>query len=981
MDKTEQDAAQHMEAKTVMDEEFIGREVSTKAIEGFFQESIRRGLPQEALTAGVDYSLEYLLDQDERIDWESYRTIAKNFAGTLDDEQGLVDYGSYFIQSSVAKPFAIVAKLLYSPVEFYSWVVQPKTGPGNIFMSCVDGKMREIEPRHLVVELAMHPGYAVCREFFLITQGIMIALPSTLGLGESSVQMEEIQGGIRYRVQVPEGGGRLAWLRKAITWPFTARSAAAELKEAHELLLDRYQVMQNQIEERRQVEGALRENELLYRALFENSNDAVFLMNLDQTYMAVNQQGADLLGYPPDKLVGMSVSQFIVPDETQDFSNVYNALMSGESLPIYERLIRRKDGVEIPVEVNVAMVRDSEGNPAHLQSVVRDISERKKRDLERSHLLAAESEQRLQAETLAGVTLALTSQIDHKAVLDEILHQVKRIVPYKTANIALREGENLRIVRWQGYDKYTSEDLIADLIQPYSTFPLDEKVLKSKKALIIEDVLEHPDWVQVEGISWIRSHLSIPLCLHEEPLGLLRLDGIEPGEFSQEDAERLNPLANAAAVALENARLFEQILLEINERQRVENELLAYTEQLENLRQVGLGIISELDLETLLGSISERVIELLKGDAGALHLHQPNHGLMELTVSINNESAVVGSKVDFQKGIVGTVWELGEAVIIADYNNWERRLPMDGEYKFPAIISVPIGWGDQLLGVLSVYSTQTGKFSNTDANLLTLFADQAAIAIKNARLHEQTHMSAVHLETRVLERTAQLEETNKELEAFAYSISHDLRAPLRATSGYSSILIEDYSAELPEEVKRYLNLIRENARQMDHLIIDLLDFSRLSRQQLIKKPVKPNDLIEPIINELKPEWKGRKVEFKVGDLPDCTADPVLLKQVFTNLLSNAVKFTRLRDNSIVVVDYEEIDGKVVYFIRDNGVGFNMQYSDKLFGVFQRLHSANEYEGTGVGLAIVQRILHRHGGQIWAIAEDGKGATFYFTLGD
>lgn len=237
------------------------------------------------------------------------------------------------------------------------------------------------------------------------------------------------------------------------------------------------------------------------------------------------------------------------------------------------------------------------------------------------------------------------------------------------------------------------------------------------------------------------------------------------------------------------------------------------------------------------------------------------------------------------------------------------------------------------------------------------------------------------LEQRVLARTAEPQATIKELEAFSYSVSHDLRAPLRAIHGFSRILLEDYASQLSPEIQEYLQWISNNARQMNHLIDDLLAFSRLSRQSIRKQPIATAALVHQILEDLRREQEGKQIEILIGDLPECQADPALLKQVFVNLLSNAFKFTRRQESVKIEIGYRPGDrpGEQVYFVKDNGVGFNMQYANKLFGVFQRLHPAEEYEGTGVGLAIVQRIIHRHGGRVWAEGEVNKGATFYFTL--
>ena len=226
-----------------------------------------------------------------------------------------------------------------------------------------------------------------------------------------------------------------------------------------------------------------------------------------------------------------------------------------------------------------------------------------------------------------------------------------------------------------------------------------------------------------------------------------------------------------------------------------------------------------------------------------------------------------------------------------------------------------------------------------------------------------------------------LEISNKELDAFTYSVSHDLRAPLRAIDGFSRILIEDYRSVLPEATAPYLQRIRHNTQKMGKLVDDLLAFSRLGRHALSKKKVDTDQLVKEILEELKSEINSRPVDLKVAALEPCFGDASLLKQVWTNLISNALKYSRKKETSIVEIGMAapDAEGNPVYFVKDNGVGFDMAYQHKLFGVFQRLHLEEEFEGTGVGLAIVQRVIQKHGGRVWAEAAVNKGATFYFSL--
>ncbi|HET7207109.1 MAG TPA: ATP-binding protein [Terriglobales bacterium] len=287
------------------------------------------------------------------------------------------------------------------------------------------------------------------------------------------------------------------------------------------------------------------------------------------------------------------------------------------------------------------------------------------------------------------------------------------------------------------------------------------------------------------------------------------------------------------------------------------------------------------------------------------------------------------------------------------------------------------------------------KLSVSSNPLIFLVATDITLQTEQKRLQEEAERK---LEERVRQRTAELEYANFELESFSYSVSHDLRAPLRAISGFTKMLMEDFGEQASAEAKHRMQMILESAAQMAQLVDALLGLSRLGRQALSSKKVNPTEIVRHCIEELLPEHAGRDIHFDVRELPSCEADPVLLKQVFTNLLSNALKYTTPKKVADIEIGWvkagdlrkQEEPGSmvpgicaseaIVYYVRDNGVGFDMRYADKLFSVFQRLHSRQAFEGTGVGLATAQRIVHRHGGRIWAWARRDQGATFYFTLG-
>jgi light-regulated signal transduction histidine kinase (bacteriophytochrome) len=278
----------------------------------------------------------------------------------------------------------------------------------------------------------------------------------------------------------------------------------------------------------------------------------------------------------------------------------------------------------------------------------------------------------------------------------------------------------------------------------------------------------------------------------------------------------------------------------------------------------------------------------------------------------------------------------------------------------------------------------TPVFGTDEEAWLHQYAAMVSTGLERVRLVEALAQTNGQLEVKVrevTERTQQLESANRELEAFSYTISHDLRAPLRAVSGFTAILLEDYSDGIPAEARGYLKRVKDSGEHMGHLVDDLLAFSRFGRQALRTQKVSINVIVDRAVAQLASSIEGRQVEVVIGDLPDAECDAALLEQVFVNLLSNAYKYSRRREQARVEVGVLETSATEgpTYFVRDNGAGFDMEYADKLFGVFQRMHRSEDFEGTGVGLAIVHRIVERHGGRIWAEAKVDGGATFYFTL--
>jgi PAS domain S-box-containing protein len=385
--------------------------------------------------------------------------------------------------------------------------------------------------------------------------------------------------------------------------------------------------------------------------------------------------------------------------------------------------------------------------------------------------------------------------------------------------------------------------------------------------------------------------------------------------------------------------------------------------------------------------IADTAYNLIGWDACSLDLYSNEQDRVTPVITIDT---IEGKRVDVPPSRPGqapsplmrrVLNEGGQLILRTEPIQFSPAIAPFGNVARPSasLMFVPIRLGQKTIGMLSIQSYRLQAYRQADLNTVQTLADQCSGALERIRAEEEVRRINAELEQHVAQRTAELRAANKEMEAFTYSVAHDLRAPLRHISAFTRILHEDFASSLPADAIPFLDGIQNSSQNMSRLVDDLLNLARVGRQHLKRESTPLGEVAAKVVDELKPEAPERKIEWHIQSLPVAECDPGLIKVVFSNLLSNAVKYTRPRPVAQIEVGCVLRNGRPAIFVHDNGVGFDMKHAGKLFGVFQRLHQAEEFEGTGVGLATVERIIRKHGGSVWAEAEINKGATFYFTL--
>ncbi|MEQ1516702.1 MAG: PAS domain S-box protein [Usitatibacteraceae bacterium] len=688
----------------------------------------------------------------------------------------------------------------------------------------------------------------------------------------------------------------------------------------------------------------LSESEARFRATFDQATIGMSTTDASGHYTAVNRSFCESMGYSREELIGQHYSKVTHPDDLAStqarrekmLAGEVSEEVSGEKGSMEKRFIH-KNGELVWIKFSSALVPETAQTPAYFVSVVNDISGRRRAEHQVSLLENCVSR-------LNDIVIVTDARPDSEGGprIVFVNDAFSRFTGYAREEVIGRSRALLGGSRTNQAEMQRVQSLLAE------GKPASAEIIKYKKNA-------EPFWVELN---------IVPIY------------------------DTGGKLTNYASVERD-----------VTERKRTEEVIKRTSRILQTLSQCNAALVRagtevELldrmcDIAVATGGFKMAWVGYAMDDAKKTIVPQGRAGaegsfLAGMPLSWS-EQEVLGH------GPAGTVVRTGQPMIVTDLDALSGLEPWLGEVTkrgFTGVISLPLTLGDQRIGVLMLYLGDKMDVHPEEFKLMQELAEDLSFGIATIRLRQERESARedlvtlnAELESRVLQRTAQLQKANEELESFSYSISHDLRAPLRTVDGFSGLLLEDYSAQLPDDAKRIINVIRNGAQQMGQLIDDLLQFARTGHCAVVTTRLNTARLVAVALGNVSSSFPGREEQVRIGALPACVGDAALITQVWTNLLSNALKYTGKTAEPRIEVGATEVDGKAAYFVRDNGVGFDMQYVHKLFGVFERLHRSDEFPGTGVGLAIVQKVIQRHGGRVWAESEPGVATTFYFQLGE
>ncbi len=698
------------------------------------------------------------------------------------------------------------------------------------------------------------------------------------------------------------------------------------------------------ITERKLAEEELQQLTLRNEMILNSAGEGIYGTDINGDIVFMNRAAQDMLGYTMADVIGKNSHQLF--HHTRADGKPYpteacplrKSLAHGESYRGIDEVFWTRDGRMFPVEhINTPLV--NQGTVVGAVVVFRDITERKQNE-EALHRLNRE------LRAISDCNQVLVRAEDEQTLLNDICRIICDEAGYRMAWVGYTEHDEAKTVRpvaWAGAeDGYLATVNVTWADTERGWGPTGTAV-RTEASAYIQDFTTDPKavpWREDAVLRGYRSSIALPLKDENvHTFGALCIYSTEPNVFTPDEIQLLEELASDLAFGVTTLRVRA-------ERKQAEEALRDSERRLTEAQRIAHIGYWERDFEADRITLSDESCHIfgLSPQGFPFNLEQWHQHWLKLIHPEDQPRAAQAAADALKDG--------------PPYNVEYRVVRPDGEVRF-------------IHSEADVKRDEAGR----PCFMMGMMQD----ITEQKRAEEEIRQLNQELEQRVLDRTAQLEAANKELEAFAYSVSHDLRSPLRHIDGFLELLQQQIGEDLDKRSRHYMDAISDAAIRMGQLIDDLLTFSRMGRHELSKTSVDLDALVQEVIEELALEMKGRTIHWQITPLPTVVGDQAMLHQVLVNLLSNALKFTRGCQRIEIEIGCQIKGKEAIIFIRDNGVGFDMAYADKLFGVFQRLHPADEFEGTGIGLANVRQIIKRHNGRTWAEGQNDQGATFYFSL--
>ena len=759
------------------------------------------------------------------------------------------------------------------------------------------------------------------------------------------------------------------------------------------------------VAERAKLADGLRQSEDRYRIVSELTSDYAFAYRVEPSGELIREWVTGALvkisGFTAEELEACGGwSSMIHPDDLAIPYAQFKTTLTGQSDTVEYRIITKNKEIRWTKDYSRPVWDEKQQRVTFIYGAIQDVTERKQAEIELEKSLAIMREQRLLAETMQTVSLALTSQMSHKAVLKEVLQQVQRIVPFTAGNIVLLEDGMLRNAYWQGYDSETDKWML-NWVRPLTDRPLDLEVVRTRHPIVISDCEQDPRWHYFHQTDWIHSYLSVPICFQDRVLGLLRLDGAHVDQFNAGDGQRLLPLANAAAIALKNARLYEDAQQEISERKLAEAKLENKTKQQDMLLKVAQHLTASLDLNELLTRVALGAKQVLNSYGCSIYLLEPDGKTLKPTIVYDSpyEEMLLNTPLQVDASFTGRAVIAGHSLIFNDSDEWGIGHHIPGTpHEKEHIVVAPFIVGDEIQGAMCINRYDT-LFDEEDRMVAETFAAYVSIALENARAYDglrqevqkriQAEVSLRATNEQLMTALDELKETQAQLiqqerlaavGQLAAGIAHDFNNMLAAILLYAELMLK--ASTISDKDRKKLQIIHKQGLRAADLTQQILDFSRKS---VMKWENLDLHLFLQELNELLLRTLPENIQLSLDSgVAQCVvnADPTRLQQVVMNLAINARD--ALPDGGTLAILLEQVGiGERPFPTMIPGSWARLSFSDSGPGIstadlphiFEPFFTTKGAKGSGLGLAQVHGIIKQHGGYVDVITTQDEGTRF------